>query len=418
MLSFVALTVFASFLIVVANVSNAAFAAADFTDFSAGAEVNFLIDQGIINGYEDGTFRPNNEITRAEFTAMLCRAMNEEDSAKSLAGQSEFSDVKPSNWASGYIQWAKDNGIINGVGGGRFDPQGNVTYEQTVKMIVLAMGYEESLAESKGDYPKGYMDIGRGAGLYIDVPGVKGEVPADATAEKNTRRVVAYTMYNAFCDTSFAAQCRKLLTGIIDDGMTELEKEKAIHDYLVLNTAYDYDNYLKHTIPDASYTREGVIAGGVGVCAGYASATKLLMNMEEPEPYPADEIIPTLDEKVLEEMLKKVDRDDSARNDSAADGDALVYSPGYSWGHLIGTAADRANVSFSESTMPDHSQGLSDSEKEEFIEAYKRGWAAGYEIGAKERTGETSTPSPAPEPSSAYYIPTVIKSDMRVTLRR
>jgi uncharacterized protein YvpB len=172
--------VFASFLIAAANVSNAAFAATDFTDFSVGAEVNFLIDQGIINGYEDGTFRPRNEITRAEFTAMLCRAMKEENSAKSLTGQSEFSDVKSSNWASGYIQWAKNNGIINGVGDGRFDPQGNATYEQTVKMIVLAMGYEERLAESKGGYPRGTSsdDVGENtSGAAITGPAISGVTP-------------------------------------------------------------------------------------------------------------------------------------------------------------------------------------------------------------------------------------------------
>jgi hypothetical protein len=257
---------------------DAVFAAAAFTDFSSNEAVDFLVEQGVINGYEDGTFRPNNEITRAEFTAMLCRAMKEENEAKSLAGRSEFSDVKSSNWAAGYIRWAKNNGIINGMGDGTFNPQGNVTYEQTIKMIVLAMGYEESLAEDKGGYPKGYMEIGQSAGLYIDVP-ITWEVPGGVSADKNTRRIVAHTMYNAFCNTSFAAKCREIIAGNIEDGMTELEKEKAIHDYLVLNTAYDYENYLKNTIPQASYTSKGVIMKGVGVCSGYAAATELLMNM-------------------------------------------------------------------------------------------------------------------------------------------
>jgi hypothetical protein len=471
MLSFVAFAVFASFLI----------AAAGFTDFSAGAEVDFLIGQGIINGYEDGTFRPYNAITRAEFTAMLCRAMKEEGSAKSLAGQSEFSDVEPSNWASGYIQWAKNSGIINGVGGGRFDPQGNVTYEQTVKMIVLAMGYEESLAESKGGYPKGYMDIGQSAGLYIDVPGLEWEVPAGAEADENTRQVVAYTMYNAFCDTSLAAKCRKLLTDIIDDGMTELEKEKAIHDHLVLNTAYDYDNYLNDTIPAVSYTHKGVIFNGVGVCAGYASATKLLMNMagiecvtvigtagiggsrgghawnivkingayyhldttwdeavpdkagyvrysyfnisdetiskdhnwekgkypscaadmnpalygeEEREPYPADEIMPTLDEKVLEEMLKTGKTPSPARHIPTQEeiwdptytythyGPEYRYEWCYVTGYHIGYQQGEVHGSRDQSYDDTHSNGyVNADERAGYEDGYKQGYADGYKIG-------------------------------------
>jgi hypothetical protein len=483
MLSLATLTVFASFLIAATNVSNTAFAATGFTDFPAGAEVDFLIDQGIINGYEDGTFRPFNEITRAEFTAMLCRAMKKEDSAKSLAGQSGFSDVKPSNWASGYIQWAKNNGIINGVGGGRFDPQGNVTYEQAVKMIVLAMGYEESLAESKGGYPKGYMSIGQSAGLYIDVPGVKWESPAGAAAEKNTRQVVSYTMYNAFCDTSLSAKCRKLLTDITNDGMTELEKEKAIHDYLVLNTAYDYDNYRQGTIPDKSYTHKGVIFDGVGVCAGYASATKLLMNMagiecvtvigtagnggghawniikingayynldttwDDPVPnkagyvrynyfnisdetlskdhnwekgkYPScaadmvpalyggkefdvyldDEIIPTLDEKLLEKMLTRVDGDEETPEPSSTpvlinDPEYKdIYDRGYSIGYSRGEAAGKKNASrdgYDEVAIAMGTEGLNDRAEEDFNEGFERGWAAGYEVGSKARAAEKS----------------------------
>jgi hypothetical protein len=274
----VSMTVAAFLMVVVGtNASGVAFAA-NFTDVSENEAVDFLVAQGIIKGYEDGTFRPYNEITRAEFTAMLCRAMKEENAAKALAGQSEFSDVKSSNWASGYIQWAKDNGIINGVGAGKFDPQGNVTYEQTVKMIVLAMGYEESTAESKGGYPKGYMEIGQSAGLYIDAP-ITWEVPGGVTVDKNTRRIVAQTIYNAFCDTSFAAKCRDIIAKTVRDGMTELEKEIAIYAYITLHTEYDLANYINNTIPSESYTAKGVILNGIGVCQGYSGATKLLMNM-------------------------------------------------------------------------------------------------------------------------------------------
>ena len=68
------------------------------------------------------------------------------------------------------------------------------------------------------------------------------------------------------------------LSKIITPGMSEFEKQLAIHDYIVLNTAYDYDNYLKNTIPKESYTTYGVMVKGVAVCQGYAETFKLLLN--------------------------------------------------------------------------------------------------------------------------------------------
>lgn len=65
----------------------------------------------------------------------------------------------------------------------------------------------------------------------------------------------------------------------IKPGMTDLEKEKALHDYIVLNTRYDYENYQNNDIPKESYTTYGVLINGVGVCQGYASAMSKLLNM-------------------------------------------------------------------------------------------------------------------------------------------
>lgn len=70
----------------------------------------------------------------------------------------------------------------------------------------------------------------------------------------------------------------QIISSIIKPDMSDIQKEIAIHNYIVLNTKYDYDNYLHNTIPDESYTPYGVLVKGVGVCQGYAGATKLLLN--------------------------------------------------------------------------------------------------------------------------------------------
>lgn len=69
-----------------------------------------------------------------------------------------------------------------------------------------------------------------------------------------------------------------ILAKIIKPGMTELEKELAIHDFIVLNTKYDEKNLEKNTLPPSAYNVDGIILDGLGVCEGYAQTFKMLLN--------------------------------------------------------------------------------------------------------------------------------------------
>lgn len=71
----------------------------------------------------------------------------------------------------------------------------------------------------------------------------------------------------------------EIVASVISPGMTELEKEKALHDYVVLNTRYDSVNFASNTIPKDSYTAYGVFINGVAVCEGYASAMDILLKL-------------------------------------------------------------------------------------------------------------------------------------------
>ena len=66
---------------------------------------------------------------------------------------------------------------------------------------------------------------------------------------------------------------------IINDNMTDEQKVRAIHDYIVLNCEYDYDNYLKGTIPEASYRIYGVFENKIAVCRGYCAAFNTMCRM-------------------------------------------------------------------------------------------------------------------------------------------
>lgn len=128
-------------------------------DYAGAVELLSALD--IIKGDDQGNFNPDNTITRAEMAAIICRAKGLEDAATGAMGPTAFTDVAADHWAAGYVNLASQNGIINGYGDGKFGPEDTVTYEQAIKMIVCALGFEP-MAASKGGWPTGYLVVANG----------------------------------------------------------------------------------------------------------------------------------------------------------------------------------------------------------------------------------------------------------------
>lgn len=123
--------------------------------------VTVLSNLDILNGYEDGTFKPEATITRAEMAKIVCEALGYYGMG---SDKTPFDDVEPKHWAAGYINTAASLGIINGYGDGKFGPEDTVTYEQAVKMVVCALGYE-AMAADRGGWPAGYTSVAANIGL-------------------------------------------------------------------------------------------------------------------------------------------------------------------------------------------------------------------------------------------------------------
>lgn len=115
--------------------------------------VEELSNFNILNGYDDGSFKPDNNITRAEFSKIIIETIFADPSIQST---DKFNDLADNHWAAGYIYSAKALGIVNGINQYKFSPESNITYEQAIKMIVSAIGYSDK-AEKKGGYPNGYI---------------------------------------------------------------------------------------------------------------------------------------------------------------------------------------------------------------------------------------------------------------------
>ncbi len=163
-----------------------------FSDVEAGTVVDeavgILSNLSILEGFEDGTFKPEETVTRAQMAAIICRTLGYESQAQSSMGTTVFTDVAADSWASGYINVAQAQGIINGYGNGLFGPNDKVTYEQAVKMIVAALGYDVAAA-AKGGYPTGYLAIASAEGITKNANGRVGDAALRAT--------VAVLVYNS-----------------------------------------------------------------------------------------------------------------------------------------------------------------------------------------------------------------------------
>lgn len=95
--------------------------------------IEALASRGIINGMGAGKFQPNKTMTRAEFAAIVTRALG-------LAAKDTkaFTDVPGSKWYAGYIGTANSSGIVNGVGNGKFNPEGTITRQEAAAMVARA----------------------------------------------------------------------------------------------------------------------------------------------------------------------------------------------------------------------------------------------------------------------------------------
>lgn len=117
------------------NISNSK---SSFTDVSAkewyNSYISYLEKYDIINGYSDGSFRPDEQITRAEFVAMCTRFYQMFDNVSS-SKKNIFNDVENSHWASGYIYAAVAIEWIKGYADGTFRPDNNITRAEVVTIV-------------------------------------------------------------------------------------------------------------------------------------------------------------------------------------------------------------------------------------------------------------------------------------------
>ncbi len=147
----------------------------------------------IFTGYDDGTFGADKSITRSEMAAVVCRMIGKENDARNSKGATKFDDVPADHWASGYINVAAKDKIINGNGSGGFMPNDDVKYEEAIKMVVCGVGLGDDVESESDDWSAGYIKAAEDNGITDNLKGQKGIA--------STRGDIAVMVYNGLRTT-------------------------------------------------------------------------------------------------------------------------------------------------------------------------------------------------------------------------
>ena len=138
--------------------------------------VAVLNGMGVFKGYEDGSFKPEGDITRAEVATIVYRIYTADvaknDKSSLYATYNKFSDMAGASWAAGYIGYCANAELVKGYPDGTFKPSGKVTGYEVLAMILRAVGYDKNGEFSGADWALHVAQTAQQAGLLKNVKGV------------------------------------------------------------------------------------------------------------------------------------------------------------------------------------------------------------------------------------------------------
>ncbi len=264
--------------------------------------VSTLNLMGIINGYPDGSFGPDKNVTRAEFTAMLMRTLNLGSVGSATAEGLPFTDVDAGNsdisWAIPNINTAYGMGVINGYEDATFRPSANVAFEEAVKMIVCTLGYGDNVDVSTNPWYANYISIAN----QIGVTKTANSIGSPSTPA--TRACIAQLLFDSLeiklvkngertSDTILKdylgfTKC----TGIISsNGVTSLSspdvnlRSNEIQIYAMENDSYEYETHTYKTTDETLKNYLGYEVEFYYIEDGVGDRTLMFCVLQNNEPF-------------------------------------------------------------------------------------------------------------------------------------
>ena len=227
--------------------------------------VDACVALNIIGGYPDGSYKPEGNIKRSEITKMICVALNGgKEPNVSTNTTPTFSDVRGTNaaWAEGYIESCVAQGIISGVGGGRFSPNGNVTGTQLAKMLLVCLGYDAGIEGFVGSAWETNVNV-RAAqkGLYEGLESMD-------TAAALTRDSAAQMVWNAmnayeveYKTTIVTDENGNLITQNVAEDKQAIGEDNKLVRVTLLGDKYEASVYEGILVASGEYGIQGKSAG-------------------------------------------------------------------------------------------------------------------------------------------------------------
>ncbi len=169
--------------------------------------VDCSVARGIISGRTDGNFDPNAPVTRAEMSKMITIILNSGKAPTLSSGTASYTDTG-SHWAKAYVEYCAKEGIVAGMGNGTFAPDGQVTYRQAAKMLLVVLGYDPAVEGFTGaDWAKNIDTRAIQKNLYIaSTAAAKGDTPLNRAAAAQmiwttlSQKTVTYNAQKAAVD--------------------------------------------------------------------------------------------------------------------------------------------------------------------------------------------------------------------------
>jgi len=228
--------------------------AGDFNDINNTKyqeAVEFLSAFEVVDGFGDGTFRPEESVTRGQMAKMLTVVLGYKDFSQNL--HSSFADTQ-GHWADPYVEIVNSFDIVVGYDEDTFGPDNNISYSEAVTMIVRTLGYTDSSLE--GDWPYDYLVKATDLGILDSV---------SMMSSGATRGDVALMIYNALDNYQVRVNDRNRPIDLDDtllDNIGTIEEDVDIDEDFIDenqdNSNIDLEEYRFHT-GDLYYNNEDKI---------------------------------------------------------------------------------------------------------------------------------------------------------------
>ena len=227
--------------------------------------VAVLNGMGVFKGYEDGSFQPKGDITRAEVATILYRIYTGDVAKSDKSGlystYNKFSDMTGAGWAAGYIGYCANAELVKGYPDGTFKPSGKITGYEVLAMILRAIGYDKNGEFSGADWALNVAKYAEQLGILKNVDKAT-NLGAAATRELVAEMLFAGIQKDQVTYTpAFGYQTDKAFTlGTTSLGKKnfELDSKPSSDDWGRPATKWTYNTGDEETLfvatPDASFT--------------------------------------------------------------------------------------------------------------------------------------------------------------------